>query len=83
MREALNWAQDRKLPVLVLGGGSNLVFRSDFQGLVLRICIRGRSWERAVDHQLHAGDPEAPVAASPADPSSCSRAASVRCFVWG
>lgn len=49
--EALNWARDQHREVLVLGGGSNLVFEGDFQGLVIRICIRGRSWERAADYE--------------------------------
>ncbi len=40
--EAFKWACDRGLPTLVLGGGSNLVFASDFPGLVLRLALRGR-----------------------------------------
>ncbi len=46
LREALNWAADRKLDTLVLGGGSNLVFAGDYDGLVLHMAIRGRSWEQ-------------------------------------
>lgn len=44
---ALDWAVEQKQPVIILGGGSNLVFTGDVDGLVIRLCIRGRSWERA------------------------------------
>jgi UDP-N-acetylmuramate dehydrogenase len=44
--EALRWAQERALPVLALGGGSNLVISdSGFPGLVLRLAMRGISLE--------------------------------------
>jgi UDP-N-acetylmuramate dehydrogenase len=40
--EALRWAEDRQVPVLVLGGGSNVVIADDgFPGLVLKIAITG------------------------------------------
>jgi len=40
--EALNWAEARHLPVLVLGGGSNLVIGDQgWDGLVLQIALRG------------------------------------------
>ncbi len=46
---ALAWAQDRGLDVLILGGGSNIVFKEHFPGLVLRMAIRGRRWEQVHD----------------------------------
>ena len=40
--EAVAWAEERGLPLFVLGGGSNLLVRdSGFDGLVLQIAIRG------------------------------------------
>ena len=40
---ALRWADDRRLPVLILGGGSNLVVADEgFPGLVVRVATRGR-----------------------------------------
>jgi UDP-N-acetylmuramate dehydrogenase len=46
--EALRWADARELPVLVLGGGSNLVIGDGgFEGLVVRIATRGRRFETA------------------------------------
>ena len=44
--EGLAWAQARGLPVLALGGGSNLVIADrGFPGLVIRIALRGASFE--------------------------------------
>jgi len=40
---ALAFARDRGLPVLLLGGGSNIVFAGDPPGLVLRPDIAGRT----------------------------------------
>lgn len=41
VREAIAFAKLEKLPLLVLGGGSNIVLRSDFPGLVLHMKTRG------------------------------------------
>lgn len=44
--EALRWADGRKLPVAILGGGSNLVVSdAGFDGLVVRIATRGLRFE--------------------------------------
>lgn len=51
LKEALAWADSRSVGVLILGGGSNLVFDGDFSGLVIRICVRGRYWEQPRDHE--------------------------------
>lgn len=51
LAEALEWARSNDVDVLILGGGSNLVFNGDYQGLVVRICIRGCSWERVLGHE--------------------------------
>lgn len=46
--DALDWARRSDLPVLVLGGGSNLLVSDDgFDGLVLRVAARGLSVEKA------------------------------------
>ena len=43
--EALAWADARGLPVLVVGGGSNLVVAdAGFDGLVVRVTSRGRAF---------------------------------------
>ncbi|NBA94175.1 UDP-N-acetylmuramate dehydrogenase [Pseudomonas sp. R5(2019)] len=41
VREALAYACDRQLPVLLLGGGSNLLLTGDVSALVVRMASRG------------------------------------------
>lgn len=43
---ALEWASEASVEPLILGGGSNLVFAGDFPGLVIRVAITRRCWER-------------------------------------
>lgn len=51
LRDALAWAQTQKLPVTVLGGGSNvLVADRGVDGLVLRVGIRGIRHESKGTH---------------------------------
>ncbi len=42
---ALAFARDKKLPVLMLGGGSNLVLAADFDGLVINNRLQGISFD--------------------------------------
>jgi UDP-N-acetylmuramate dehydrogenase len=65
--EATQWAAQRRVPLFVLGGGSNLLISdAGFDGLVLRIGLRGvsiagdllsaaagESWEDCVDESLN------------------------------
>ena len=45
LREALHFAEERKLPVIILGGGSNvLIAEEGFPGLVIKIELRGISF---------------------------------------
>ena len=39
--EVINWAEQHNLPILVLGGGSNVIFSDGFDGLVIINRIRG------------------------------------------
>lgn len=41
LREALAFAKTEKLPLMILGGGSNIVLREDFPGLVIHLKTRG------------------------------------------
>ncbi len=58
---ALTWAGARGVPTRVLGGGSNIVVRDDgFDGLVVRLLLRGRTFARAMDGvfvEAGAGEP--------------------------
>jgi len=46
--EALRWADARGLPVLILGGGSNMVIADrGFDGLCIRVATRGRRFDDA------------------------------------
>jgi UDP-N-acetylmuramate dehydrogenase len=42
LREALAFARTENLPLLLLGGGSNIVLSADFPGLVMQIKSQGR-----------------------------------------
>lgn len=41
LRQALDWARERDLELLVLGGGSNMLFHGDVEALVVQIRIQG------------------------------------------
>jgi len=45
VREALRFAQAQQLPILPLGGGSNIVLTGDFPGLALHLGMRGLEFE--------------------------------------
>jgi len=51
-RAALAFARTRRLPVTVLGAGSNVVLAGDLPGLVIRVAIRGRRLVAERDGQL-------------------------------
>lgn len=61
LREALDWASQRSLPVFILGGGSNLLVSDDgFTGLVIQISLHGRvveSEDRYATVKVAAGEP--------------------------
>jgi UDP-N-acetylmuramate dehydrogenase len=52
LRRALDFAEGRDLPVLLLGGGSNILFTKDFPGLVLHLGLRGLTIEAASDDRV-------------------------------
>lgn len=56
VRAALSDAAERRLPVYVLGGGSNVVFRdAGFPGLVLRVTIGGLELRDTAAPEVRAG----------------------------
>ena len=53
---ALAWAREQRLPVYILGGGSNVVFPdAGFPGLVLRVTIGGSEFRDTPVPEVHAG----------------------------
>ncbi len=67
--EALEYAETRRLEVLLLGGGSNVVFAGDWPGMV--VSPRGNSLRiEAVDRQA---SPPPPVALDKRDPAGRNR----------
>lgn len=58
--KSYRYAMQQKLPVLVLGGGSNVLFTQDFAGLVILMAERGITYSEKSDHVLvtaAAGEP--------------------------
>ncbi len=41
LTEALNFAEEKNLPLLFLGGGSNVLFAKSFEGLAIKINLKG------------------------------------------
>ena len=41
VRQAVAWANERALPVLILGGGSNMLLHRDVDGLVIHLAVKG------------------------------------------
>jgi UDP-N-acetylmuramate dehydrogenase len=63
--EALRWAAARDVPVFVLGGGSNVVVADrGFDGLVVRVATRGRTFSAA----QQSADGEVRVTAAAGEP---------------
>ncbi len=66
--EAVQWARERGAPLFVLGGGSNLlVSDAGFDGLVLRIGLRGIAVE-AVESEGECAEEHTSGAKAPVDP---------------
>lgn len=57
---ALDYASEQRLPVLILGGGSNILLTDDYPGLVIHICLPGMTVEElsgdTVQVRLGAGE---------------------------
>lgn len=51
--EAIDYSRLNKLELLVLGGGSNLLFVNDFPGLVIKIGIKGKQVLFESDKEIH------------------------------
>lgn len=59
LREAIAFARHKKLPLLLLGGGSNIVLTQNFSGLVIYLGLQGKKLSAQGDEfllQLQAGE---------------------------
>jgi UDP-N-acetylmuramate dehydrogenase len=52
LKEALNFSNAKGLPLLFLGGGSNILFTRDFDGLVIRLSLRGISLQPLNENEV-------------------------------
>lgn len=52
LSELLEWAKKNAQPVFVLGGGSNIIFSSDFKGLVIQPAMKGVILVQESDNKL-------------------------------
>ncbi len=52
LQKALSFTKEKKIPLLMLGGGSNILFTSDFEGLVLLNRMQGMETVKETDEFL-------------------------------
>ncbi len=52
LKEALNFSKDNGLPLLFLGGGSNVLFTRDFDGLVIQLNLKGISLQPLNENEM-------------------------------
>ena len=52
LREALNYSKTESLPILFLGGGSNVLFTRDFNGLVIHLDLKGVTEEISNENEV-------------------------------
>ncbi|WP_312298325.1 UDP-N-acetylmuramate dehydrogenase [Chryseobacterium sp.] len=52
LKDTLTFAKDRSLQLLFLGGGSNILLTKDFDGLAIKLNLKGISEENINDHEV-------------------------------
>ena len=53
IEELFEWKNRNDLPSLLLGGGSNLLFKNDFEGLVAKVCLFGKDIAEEDDEAVY------------------------------
>ena len=53
IEDLFEWKRHNNLPVLLLGGGSNLLFKSDYQGLVTKVGLLGKDIAEEDDEAVY------------------------------
>jgi len=56
LRKAIEFAKEKKLEILVLGGGSNILFKSDFRGLVIHNALKGKEFNKPTELRVSSGE---------------------------
>jgi UDP-N-acetylmuramate dehydrogenase len=52
LKEAINFSRSQNLKLLFLGGGSNVLFTQDFDGLVIKLNLKGISEENISENEV-------------------------------
>ncbi|WP_278381331.1 UDP-N-acetylmuramate dehydrogenase [Chryseobacterium arthrosphaerae] len=52
LKDALTFAKEQSLQLLFLGGGSNILLTKDFEGLAIKLNLKGISEENINDHEV-------------------------------
>lgn len=52
LKDAINYSKKNDLPILFLGGGSNILFTKDFDGLAVKLSLKGISEEDLNDNEI-------------------------------
>ncbi|MFZ4930191.1 UDP-N-acetylmuramate dehydrogenase [Chryseobacterium sp. Mn2064] len=52
LKDALTFSKNQNLPILFLGGGSNILLTKDFQGLAIKLNLKGISEESTDNHEV-------------------------------
>jgi UDP-N-acetylmuramate dehydrogenase len=42
LQDVLSWSRDHKIPFILIGQGSNILFKQDFPGLIIELNIKGK-----------------------------------------
>lgn len=56
LKKAIEFAKEKDLEILVLGGGSNILFKSDFEGLVIHNALTGKEFTSPTELRVSAGE---------------------------
>ncbi|NML71208.1 UDP-N-acetylmuramate dehydrogenase [Chryseobacterium sp. RP-3-3] len=52
LKNAINYSKDHDLPVLFLGGGSNILLTKDFEGLAIKLSLKGIEQEDLNENEV-------------------------------
>ncbi len=56
LKKAIHFAEQENLKLLVLGGGSNILFKSNFEGLIIHNALKGKDFIADTELKVAAGE---------------------------